>query len=353
MKKYDYPELNRSLQQMQEQNELYKPTAFWSGVALKIVDDIRMYGIDAFRSYQSSLGYFVPTYGMPGNSFSPEQAESLKAVLQADLPQSKKALLGLEQYLTGYTAAMANYRVLLAADDASRKPSLHAFSECDYGQPVEQFEFDGRRFSRSSLNYLLGLSLLKKHLRENEIHTVMEIGGGFGSLGEVLAAADINRLRYIDIDIPPTSFVAQSYLTHALGADAVAGYAHTCSMDDIHIEDLPRATVLCSWQIEKLRGAVDLFVNFISFQEMEPPVVRNYLNHAARLNAHWILLRNIREGKQIRKTSNDVGVDQPILGNDYLDMLPGYHLVERNVIPFGYRTVDRFHSELQLLKKND
>jgi hypothetical protein len=95
---------------------------------------------------------------------------------------------------------------------------------------------------------------------------------------------------------------------------------------------------------------VDLFVNFISFQEMEPHIVKNYLGHVTRLGARWILLRNMREGKQLRK--NDwVGVDTPILGDDYLAMLPAYELLERNVIPFGYQTVDGFHSELLLLKR--
>ena len=32
---------------------------------------------------------------------------------------------------------------------------------------------------------------------------VLEIGGGFGSLGEILSQADLPNWRYIDIDIPP------------------------------------------------------------------------------------------------------------------------------------------------------
>jgi hypothetical protein len=109
--------------------------------------------------------------------------------------------------------------------------------------------------------------------------------------------------------------------------------------------------VLCAWQIEKLRGSVDLFVNFISFQEMEPRIVGNYLSQVARLGARWVLLRNMREGKQKRVQMHLPGVETPILGEDYLDMLPSYELVERNVHPFGFRTVDGYHSELLLLRK--
>jgi len=91
-------------------------------------------------------------------------------------------------------------------------------------------------------------------------------------------------------------------------------------------------------------------VNFISFQEMEPDVVENYLNHIKRLDTNWILLRNIREGKQI-KTQSSYGVKDPIKTQDYINMLSEYDLIETNVHPFGYQTVDGFHSELILLKK--
>jgi hypothetical protein len=80
-------------------------------------------------------------------------------------------------------------------------------------------------------------------------------------------------------------------------------------------------------------------------------VVANYLKHVMRLNTRWVLLRNLREGKQLSSGPGFVGVENPIKSDDYLSMLPGYELAERNVLPFGYRTVDGFHSELLLLKR--
>jgi hypothetical protein len=196
----------------------------------------------------------------------------------------------------------------------------------------------------------LGLAMLKKHLDGDVPRTVMEIGGGFGTLGEILSSAGIKGLRYIDIDIPPMSFVAQRYLSEVLGKDHVATYAQTLDQSAIDVSLLPQTSVLCSWQVERVQGNVDLFVNFISFQEMEPHIVKNYLRHVARLGTRWILLRNLREGQIVWKDSSSFGVDTPILSDDYLAMLPGYELVERNVLLFGYQTVDGFHSELLLLR---
>lgn len=347
-----YPELTAAREDMRSQDELYRPSVFWDEASSRIVHELNENGIENFRRLPNILGFFTPTYGTPGNSFSPAQVEGLTSTLRRTHPEAAKAHLGLDQFLSGEASALADYRVLLAADDSGKLPHLHTFSESKVGEPVEHFEFDGRWFSRSSLNYLLGLSLLKKHLPAGDVpRTVLEIGGGFGTLGEILASAGIDGLRYVDVDIPPTSYVAQHYLSQAVGAGKVTTYAQTRDRAEINIQDLTALSVLCAWQIEKLRGDVDLFVNFISFQEMEPPIVQNYLNQVARLNTRWVLLRNMREGKQLRKAGGWAGVDVPIRTDDYLAMLPGYELVDRNVHPFGYRTVDGYHSELLLLRR--
>lgn len=348
---HDYPELRAARAELQAQDALYRPTAFWDEASAAIERELLAHGVERFRQLPSALGFFVPTYGTPGNSISADQSAGLKLWLAQNAPQAGKARLAMEQFLAGEAAALADYRVLLAADDPQRRPWLHRFSESGFGQPPEQFEFDGRRFSRSALNYLLGLALLKKHLGGEPLRTVLEVGGGFGTLGEILAGAGLENWRYADIDIPPTSFVAERYLRAVLGEERVAGHAQTRELREIALDALPPASVLCSWQIEKLQGSVDLFVNFISFQEMEPPVVANYLKHVARLGTRWVLLRNMREGKQLRRGPGTVGVETPIRSDDYLDFLPGYELVERNVLPFGFRTVDGFHSELLLLKR--
>jgi putative sugar O-methyltransferase len=346
-----YPELHLARDEMMSQDVLYRPTAFWDEASANIQSELLTEGVERFRQLPSALAFFVPTYGSPGNSITKDEAALLMASLGTHGPLALKARLAVDQFLGGELAALADYRVLQAADIRERKPWLHHFSECDFGEPAEQFQFDGRRFSRSALNYLLGLAFLKRHLDDSPIKTVLEVGGGFGTLGEILASTGLENWRYVDIDIPPTSFVAERYLRAALGIERVVGYAQTRDLREIEIEALPSASVLCPWQIEKLQGVVDIFVNFISFQEMEPPVVANYLQHVERLGTRWVLLRNMREGKQLRRGAGSVGVEVPIKSEDYLGFLPGYELVERNVMPFGFRTVDGFHSELLLLRR--
>ena len=330
-----------------QQNALYQPSSFWAKASSEIMDQVIEYGIERFRSLPLPLFYFVPTYGYPGNGMP---ADTKKHLLSC-VPDTFKCQAAIERYADGYDSALADFRVLQAADDTSRRPYLHLFSESSEGNPIEQFEFEGRRFSRSSLNYLLGLCLLKRHLGDEVINTVVEVGGGFGTLGEILLKEEDPAVRYIDFDIPPINTITQFYLSSVFGAGRVCGHERgQSSNDSLVIEQLPAASVLCNWQIEKLQGSVDLFVNFISFQEMEPHIVANYLSHANRLKSQWILLRNMREGKQV-ETPTSVGVKTPITSEDYKKMLSAYDLVESNVVPFGFRTVDGYHSELMLFKR--
>jgi putative sugar O-methyltransferase len=342
--------LDLALSKMKAQKPIYQPTAFWAAASERIAQELTDMGITQFRRLPTATSYFVPNYSGPASGLSHVQAEMLTLALHEKHPNSSKAHQALKQFISGRQTALADYRVLLASDRPKQLPLLHAFSENEYGQPLEQLVWNGQRYSRSSLNYLLGLCFLKAHLGEDVPRTVLEIGGGFGTLGEIWAQSNIPGWKYIDIDIPPTQYVADQYLKAVLGRDQVTGFNDLPEEQDIPIEQLRPASVLCSWQIEQLQGEVDLFVNFISFQEMEPDVVANYLHHVDRLKARWVLLRNMREGKQIQKDGHE-GVKTPIRSDDYVQMLPNYQLVARNVHPFGYETVDGFHSELQLFKR--
>lgn len=340
--------LEKSIALMNEQDSLYKPTPFWAKASERILNDLVENGVESFRSLPSLLNFFVPTYGVPGNALTTEITEDVLKALEKKNATSKQKTF-IERSMNGYQAALSDYRVLLASNEESTPPFLQKFSESRVGDPKEHFEFSGKFYSRSSLNYLLGLSFAKKYIDFMKIDTVLEIGGGFGSLGEILLKSD-SKAKYIDIDIPPTSHVANYYLKECFGSENVTSFSDVESQEKIHIESLKTASVLCSWQLEKLVGKVDLFVNYISFQEMEEDVVENYLKHVSRLGSDWVLLRNMREGKQLN-SKNSVGVNKAIKSNDYEEMLEGYELVDRNIHPFGFKTVDGFHSEILLFRR--
>lgn len=345
--------INDIINDMCDVDSCYKPSHFWQTGSSLIQQDLDNMGIESFRSFPSALGYFVPSYRFAGWINQKEKYDDFSGLSKSFLQGDVKALLTVESFLSGQVAAEADYRVY-AASNTNVAPHTITFSESEFGQPAEQFEFEGKRYSRSSLNYLLGLNFLKLQLGEVEVKTVLEIGGGFGSLGEILLSDPRNGSFYINVDIPPTCIFSSYYLKQTFGEEKVGDYADLKSVSDHSIDALRqqfRAIVICPWTLPELTGQVDLFVNFISFQEMEPDIVENYLNEVDRLKSKYVLLRNLREGKQVATNPGDVGVKTPIFGSDYDKYLPNYEITATNVLPFGYKTIDGFHSELRLYRR--
>lgn len=338
--------LDRMLDDMCVQPALYQPTPFWRGASERIAADLHAHGFEQFRRLPSARDFFVPSYGPPGNLLAPADIARLEDLLLTGTPRGSKKHLTVQEMLSGQAWALSDYRVFLAGDRKEIGPDLSRASESAAGAPPDHVEFEGRTFSRSFLNYLHGLVFLKQQLGEAGIRTVVEIGGGYGTLGEILHQSG-GDYAYVDVDIPPTSAVATYYLSQQPGLH-LANYLEHRAAARIGLPAAGGQMVLCPWQLARLEGRVDLFWNFISFQEMEPAVVRFYLDQARRLEARHILLRNLREGKQRRGTSSSVGVDEPVVGADYDRFLPDYRLVATNVLPFGFRTVDGYHSELRL-----
>tara|TARA_A100001011_G_C14255709_1_gene819998 strand:- start:184 stop:1227 length:1044 start_codon:yes stop_codon:yes gene_type:complete len=332
-------------QDLKAQDKIYHPTIFWKKISNKFTEIFRHKGLINFRRQTLSTNFFVPLYNFFGE-------KNIKVIRKYSKKNSKKFKYYFENLLSGNLEALSDYKTFIAADDKEKLPQLHKYSESKIGKPIEHFYFDKKYYSRSSLNYLLGLVFLKKNIKNFVPKTFLEIGGGYGTLGEILFHSKIKKIKYINIDIPPLSLVSEYYLTKNFGKKNVESYLNNRYKNKINLYKLKKKiTCLCSWQIERLVGKIDIFVNFISFQEMEPKVVKNYIYHINRLSPKFILLRNLKEGKQIKSTKIH-GVLKQIKKNDYIKFLKtNYVLVNSNVRPYGFKTYDNFNSELLLFKK--
>ncbi len=345
MKNNNYPLLTESILRSKNEDSLYQPTSFWKTASLQILKEIESEGVENFRRLKNPLFFFVPTYGIPGNNFDKSLEEEIVQLISKKGGNEKQKLL-FKKWMSGYSHALSDYRVFLSSLEKDNNFNLEKFTESQYGNPIEQFTFNNKKFSRSSLNYLLGLCFLNKFLtKKDKISNVLEIGGGFGTLGEILSFS--KNKKYINLDIPPNSFISWNYLKNIYKKDLF----NSLDVSRCNILDLPKCTVLNSWNIKNLFGKVDLFVNFLSFQEMEPKVVQNYFNFVKNLEPTWILLRNMREGKQKQTKINKVGVIDPMKTKNYIQFLDSkYSLVASDVLEFSFRTVDNYNSELLLFK---
>ena len=110
---HEYPELTLARKDMDVQSELYRPTIFWDEASSRIASELCIYGVGRLRSLPSAPYFFAPTYGPPGSSFTKEQSEGLLGWMGYRFPEVRKPQLALGQFLSGYMAALADYRVLL------------------------------------------------------------------------------------------------------------------------------------------------------------------------------------------------------------------------------------------------
>lgn len=347
-----YPLLNLMLNDMLKQNKLYRPTTFWEYGSSLIIDDLERNEIENFRNLHTTRSFFVPGYSAVEYLENPQKYNP--TVNEFDkLVGDKRFVTRLQRLFTGYSSAFCDYRILQASN-IDKKPYTDRVSESKVGNPIEQHTFNNRNFSRSFLNYLLGLNFLKQTVDTQNIKIVMEIGGGFGTLGEILLGDEKNEAFYINADIPPVGFVSSYYLQEVFGKENIADYSDLKELEILDIETLKekyKALNITSWQVPKLQGKIDLFVNFISFQEMEPEVVQNYCNYVDRLEPKYILLRNMLEGKKKQSQNYQTGVKEPILGDDYNNFFPNYQLVASDSEIFGFVTEDGFHSQLRIYKR--
>lgn len=347
-----YELLNIMMKDMLLQIDLYKPTAFWEFASKYIIKELEENNLSDFRSLTLLRGFFIPGYSAVEYLDDPDKYNKTISEFR-DIVLDKRFAIRLERLFSGYTSAVNEYRVL-AASNIDKAPFTDIVSESKIGNPKEQVSINNRNFSRSFLNYLLGLNFLKQNVDTSNLKTIMEIGGGFGTLGEILLKDNRNDIFYINADIPPVSFVSSYYLKKVFDSETIGDYEDLRDEDELIIDDLKekyKALNICSWQIPKLKGKIDLFVNFISFQEMEPEVVKNYCDHIDLLEPKYILLRNMEEGKRKISKEYKSGVINPILGNDYDKFLVNYEFVKEDSMIFGHVTEDGFHSQLRIYKR--
>ncbi|MGL4177166.1 MAG: putative sugar O-methyltransferase [Dermatophilaceae bacterium] len=316
-------QVDRTLAELGGCDPLYRPTDFWGPGLDQLLGDLRARGLEKFKQWPSASWWFYPLYG---GGFGRARVDHLwPSVLQV---HPKASRTWFHQALNGTVEAMRDFDVVRLAWDQERWPfDLEGFGESVVGQPWQRFPLSpvaDVRFGRPYLNYLLCLAALSRHVEEPP-SSFLEIGGGFGVLGEIVLARD-PAARYVNVDIPPLMSVAGYYLATLFGEERVAPYESLPPSGPIEVAS---SASLPSWRLPDLRGSYDVFVNSYSFQEMEPHVVANYVERVAAIGPQYVLSLNSREGKPRKADGHEVGVVDPVTSGHIVSMFEdaGYELV--------------------------
>ena len=309
----------RSLDEIDGADPLYRPTNFWQPGLRQLLTELEQLGLERFKSWPAATFWFYPTYGA---NVRPETVTAaIDRAIEAQPDVNRAWLL---EALTGGAEARRDLEVVRLTWDQRRWPfKVMAHGESRIGEPPQRFRLAGDRrgWTKPYLNYLLCLAALSRHVHRPP-RSVLEIGGGYGVLGEILMRRS-PEVRYVDLDIPPLMTVASYYLTE-LFEDRVDVY-------DDHWSGRvgpDRSAVLPSWRIDDVDGPFDVFLNSFSFQEMEPHVVANYVAKVVEKDVSYVVSLNSRKGKR-KAGPGEIGVVEQVTSGSIIEMFQahGYDLL--------------------------
>ena len=332
-----------ALAELDGQDPLYRPTNFWGPGVSRLLDDMGKRGLANFKSWPTSRWWFYPVYGSNFTNATIKVAYEAAAAQNSAIDQ-----VWTTGALTGGQEARRDFDAVRLAWDQDRWPfDLEGQGESLIGKPPQRYRMTDNPnvgWGRGYLNYLLCLSALSRHVAEVP-RSFLEIGGGFGVLGEIVLSRDPSA-RYVDLDIPPLHSVASFYLASILGRENVVLSSDVPSTGTLELTG--QNAILPSWRMPDIRGSFDVFVNSFSFQEMEPDVVQNYLSLVANLDVKYIVSLNSFAGKP-NAANHEIGV---------LDAVTSQRIIDWST-EFGYAVCGRYRSplvksagEIVILKRN-
>lgn len=305
----------RSLSELEAQGEQYRPTNFWGPGLEELLANMRERGLDGFKRWPASAFWFYPTYGDKYTYAIMDKALEAARELRPEASREfMRAALG------GNFQAHRDYDVARIWWNQANWPfDLTGFGESRVGQPPQAYPvapgYD-MTVGRAYNNYQLLLAALSQHVSQAP-KSFLEIGGGFGVLGEILQQRD-PETRYLDVDIPPLLTVASYYLTTLFGRDRFTIYdEYVAASGPI---DVPHSGVLPNFRLPDITSTYEVFVNSFSFQEMEPDVVDNYIGLVCDKGIEYAVSLNSRDGKQKASAAGEHGALDPVKADDIADM---------------------------------
>lgn len=147
--------------------------------------------------------------------------------------------------------------------------------------------FQGGNYSRYYLQLLDVLDFVEKNQTLKGLHSLLEIGPGFGANIHLIEQNYPEIRKFIAVDIVPNVWVVTEYLRSLYG-DCVTDYLSTREMKEIKFRDDASLEIIVipTWKIENISSSIDVFWNSNSFVEMPSKIVANYAKNFTRIRSN-------------------------------------------------------------------
>jgi putative sugar O-methyltransferase len=301
----------------------YRPTNFWAPGVRDLSAALLKQGLETFKSWPQASTWFYPVYG---SGFTNDTIKKTFAHARSVNPRAREAWTA--SALNGALEARRDFDAARLAWDQERWPfDLEGHGESRVGRPPQRYRMTGTDevgWGRPYLNYLLCLAALSKHVTK-EPTSFLELGGGFGALGEIVLSRN-STARYVNLDLPPLLTVAAYYLIELFGQDQVMLPTEAPEHGPIQVAG---SACLPNWRLPDVVGPFDVFMNSYSFQEMEPDVVDHYIRTVSDVGVQYAVSYNSVHGKPRNVAGAEGGVLNPVTSAKIIEMFQshGYRLL--------------------------
>jgi putative sugar O-methyltransferase len=304
---------------------IYHATRYWEAYEASIAREVARLDVEQIDSglypYLATFGFGTAPYRRRSKSM--RAGAGLGRIVDAAHRLIGERRLKLLPY--GMTLADLHALALERAELAARRTGASPPTDVQapaLGEPQDRFGAAGRFYSVSYITYYLRYCFVHGHVGLRGDEVIAEIGSGSCKQAAVLCQV-LPRATILCFDLPLQLFLGYEYLRGFM-ADRIVEMRHTLDWTDLSALQPGRIHFFGNWQAPILRGRpVDLFWNAASFGEMEPHVVRHYLEQVAD-RASWIYLMQARHGKQSGRRHG--GVQTPQTFEDYSGYLPSHEL---------------------------
>jgi len=263
---------------------LHHMSSCWNVLSFKNLNQLLSYG---YRNFKRTLGTnyfnFLVRSGDPQLAF-------LEANLdEAELQECRQLAKAVPPDPTFDWADQATYWYFVSALWAyARKVDTNGYldrlEEPPEGNPLTVTVRGGQRAAQDLANSVIEYYSISEGVDFSKCRRVLEIGGGYGRNAFVMLKLN-PHLQYVMVDIPPTLWVAQRYLSSVFKDRAVFRVRDFRSFEDVR-EEMEEASIVCllPHQLPLLpTRRFDLSINISSFAEMEREQIGTYFTQLDRL----------------------------------------------------------------------
>ena len=281
--------LHLMLEDMECQKGIYHPGPFWKGYSIRTSQAIKRDGLENFRSNSrigkgyADISITDPLDLLPLNSWKSFLLRQIRS-----FPGFKSLIKRYDRINRKHIDQVQHYKSLYFSNVLGNwfRDLLNKYGLPDtlVGHPQQTLFINTIEIGEIYLRMFAWIDEYSRVVDFSKVHTVFEIGGGFGAFAHTILQWFPNIRKYLYLDIPPTLYAGTQYLKHFYGNE-VSDYTATRNLDVIRFSKNDKREILaiCPWQIEKVEEPFDFFWNSSSFQEMPKSVVSNYVKNIGRL----------------------------------------------------------------------